>query len=198
MTEQVADKVVARTSRVGKLPIAIPKGVTVAVANGTVAVKGTKGELKWALPEGTSIAVEGERVLVSVDSGRGSARMQGLARALVANMVKGTSEGFTKSLLLVGTGYRAEVKGKELHMSVGLSHPVVFPVPQGIDITIPKDSKGSVIVVSGPDRAQVGQTAARIRNTRPPEPYGGKGVRYQGERVREKAGKSGKGAKGAR
>jgi len=198
MTEQVADKVVARTSRVGKLPIQIPKGVTVAVANGTVAVKGTKGELKWALPDGTSVAVDGERVTVSVETGRGSARMQGLARALVANMVKGTSEGFTKSLLLVGTGYRAEVKGKELHMSVGLSHPVVFPVPQGIDIAIPKDSKGSVIVVSGADRAQVGQTAARIRNTRPPEPYGGKGVRYQGERVREKAGKSGKGAKGAR
>jgi large subunit ribosomal protein L6 len=198
MTDQVTEKVVSRTSRVGKLPIPIPKGVTVAVANGTVAVKGTKGELKWALPEGTSIAVEAERVTVSVDSGRGSARMQGLARALVANMVKGTSEGFTKSLLLVGTGYRAEVKGKELHMSVGLSHPVVFPVPLGIDIAIPKDSKGSVIVVSGADRAQVGQTAARIRNTRPPEPYGGKGVRYQGERVREKAGKSGKGAKGAR
>lgn len=198
MTEQVADKSDLRTSRVGKLPVPVPKGVTVAVTNGTVAVKGAKGELKWSLPTGTSIAVENDRVVINATSSRASARMQGLARALIANMVKGTSEGFTKSLLFVGTGYRAELKGKELHMSVGLSHPVVFPVPEGIDISIPKDSKGGVIVVSGADRAKVGQTAARIRNTRPPEPYGGKGIRYQGERVREKAGKSGKGAKGAR
>jgi large subunit ribosomal protein L6 len=198
MTEQVAENAVARTSRVGKLPILLPKGVTVSVKDGMVAVKGAKGELKWDLPRGASLSVDNDRVNVSVDAGRDSARMQGLTRALVANMVKGTSEGFSRTLLLVGTGYRAELKGKELHMSLGLSHPVVFPIPAGIEVTIPKDSKGSVIVVSGADRAKVGQTAARIRSKRPPEPYAGKGVRYQGERVREKAGKSGKGAKGAR
>ena len=198
MTEQVADKAVTRTSRIGKLPIPIPKGVTVSVSDGTVAVKGTKGELKWSLPQGTTVAVENERVVVNAGTGRSSARMQGLTRALIANMVKGTSEGFSKSLLFVGTGYRAELKGKEIHMSVGLSHTVVFPVPEGIEVSIPKDSKGGVIVVSGADRSKVGQTAARIRSVRPPEPYAGKGIRYRGERVREKAGKSGKGAKGAR
>lgn len=198
MTEQVADKTVVRTSRVGKLPVAIPKGVTVSVNNGSVNVKGAKGALSWDLPKGTTVAVEGEKVHVSTEAGRGSARLQGLARALIANMVRGTSEGFSKTLLLVGTGYRAEVKGSDLNLTVGLSHPVVFPIPTGIAISVPKDSKGSQIVIVGADRGLVGQTAARIRDARPPEPYGGKGVRYQGEQVREKAGKSGKGAKGAR
>lgn len=198
MTEQVTDKTVVRTSRVGKLPVAIPKGVTVSVNNGSVDVKGAKGALSWDLPKGTTVAVEGEKVHVSTEAGRGSARLQGLARALIANMVRGTSEGFSKTLLLVGTGYRAEVKGSDLNLTVGLSHPVVFPIPAGVTITVPKDSKGSQIVIVGADRGLVGQTAARIRDARPPEPYGGKGVRYQGEQVREKAGKSGKGAKGAR
>lgn len=192
MAEQVEKQETARTSRVGKLPIAIPKGVTVAVSNGTVNVKGTKGSLSWQLPRGTTVTVAEERVLVQAEAGRDSARMQGLVRALVANMVKGTSEGFTRRLTLVGTGYRAEVKGNELVLSVGLSHPAVFPIPAGIEIAVPKDSKGTAIVLTGADRAQVGQTAARIRSVRPPEPYGGKGIRYQGERVREKAGKSGK------
>lgn len=198
MTEQVADKTLVRTSRVGKLPVAIPKGVTVSVNNGSVNIKGAKGALSWDLPKGTTVAVEGEKVHVSTEVGRGSARLQGLARALIANMVRGTSEGFSKTLLLVGTGYRAEVKGSDLNLTVGLSHPVVFPIPTGITISVPKDSKGSQIVIVGADRCLVGQTAARIRDARPPEPYGGKGVRYQGEQVREKAGKSGKGAKGAR
>jgi large subunit ribosomal protein L6 len=198
MTEQVTDKTVVRTSRVGKLPVSIPKGVTVSVNDGSVNVKGAKGALSWDLPKGTTIAVEGEKVHVSTELGRGSARLQGLARALIANMVRGTSEGFSKTLLLVGTGYRAEVKGSDLNLTVGLSHPVVFPIPAGVTITVPKDSKGSQIVIVGADRGLVGQTAARIRDSRPPEPYGGKGVRYQGEQVREKAGKSGKGAKGAR
>jgi len=194
---QVAEKEV-RTSRIGKLPVTIPKGVTVSVVNGSVTVKGTKGTLTWSPPKGTAVAVEGEKVHVTAGTGVGSARMQGLTRALIANMVRGTSEGFSKTLLLVGTGYRAEVKGPELHLSVGLSHPVVFPIPEGISVTVPKDSKGAQIVITGADRGLVGETAARIRSTRPPEPYGGKGVRYQGEQVREKAGKAGKGAKGAR
>ena len=198
MTEQVTDKTVVRTSRVGKLPVAIPKGVTVSVNNGSVDVKSAKSALSWDLPKGTTVTVENEKVHVSTEAGRGSARLQGLARALIANMVRGTSEGFSKTLLLVGTGYRAEVKGSDLNLTVGLSHPVVFPIPAGVTITVPKDSKGSQIVIVGADRGLVGQTAARIRDARPPEPYGGKGVRYQGEQVREKAGKSGKGAKGAR
>ncbi len=198
MTQQTKDSAVARTSRVGKLPVAIPKGVTVTESNGVVTVKGGKGELQWSLPTGTSIAVDGDKLAVACAAGRDSARAQGLARALIANMVKGTSEGFSKHLIFVGTGYRAELKDDELHLSVGLSHPVVFRIPPGIEISIPKDSKGGTVVVSGADRARVGQTAARIRGTRPAEPYGGKGIRYRGEQVREKAGKSGKGAKGAR
>ena len=194
----VVERAVARTSRIGKLPVGIPKGVTVAVVDGAVWVSGAKGTLSWALPSGTSIAIENEKVHVSFEAGPGSARMQGLARALIANMVRGTSEGFVRTLQLVGTGYRAEVKGADLHMAVGYSHPVVFAIPEGISIVVPKDSKGAQIVISGADRGLVGQTAARIRAVRPPEPYGGKGVRYQGEQVREKAGKSGKGAKGAR
>jgi len=197
MTDVVA-RAVARTSRVGKLPVVIPKGVTVAITNGAVSVKGAKGTLSLPLPAGTSIAIENEKVLVSADPGPASARMQGLVRALVMNMVRGTTDGFQRTLLLVGTGYRAEVKGEELHMAVGMSHPVVFPVPKGISITVPKDSKGTQIVVAGADRCLVGETAARIRAVRPPEPYKGKGVRYQDEQVREKAGKAGKGAKGAR
>jgi len=194
----MAQQAVGRTSRVGKIPVVIPKGVTVSVAEGTVRVTGAKGTLSWALPNGTSLAVESGRVLVSAVAGPGSARMQGLARALVANMVRGTTDGFQKTLLLVGTGYRAEVKGSELYMVLGLSHPVVFPIPEGIVMVVPKDSKGTQIVITGVDRGLVGQTAARVREARPPEPYGGKGVRYQGEQVREKAGKAGKGAKGAR
>ncbi|PIE05833.1 MAG: 50S ribosomal protein L6 [Sorangium cellulosum] len=192
MTEQVATQEAVRASRIGKLPVPIPKGVTVAVSSGTVNVKGGKGALSWKLPEGTAIEIKDDNVHVMANVGRGSARMQGLVRALVANMVKGASDGFSKRLLLVGTGYRAEIKGKELVLSVGLSHTVVFPIPSDVQISVPADSKGTVIDVVGVDRAQVGQTAARIRNVRPPEPYGGKGIRYQGERVREKAGKSGK------
>jgi large subunit ribosomal protein L6 len=194
----IAQQAVVRTSRVGKIPVVIPKGVTIAVSNRTVEVTGAKGTLSLALPSGTSLSLENDRVLVSAASGPGSARMQGLVRALVANMVRGTTDGFQKTLLLVGTGYRAEVKGSELHMVLGLSHPVVFAIPDGISMAVPKDSKGTQIVITGADRCLVGQTAARVRDARPPEPYGGKGVRYQGEQVREKAGKAGKGSKGAR
>lgn len=188
-----------RASRVGKLPIPIPKGVTVSVADRVVTVKGTKGSLTWNLPAGTTAEVNEALVTVTATgAGRTAARMQGLTRALIANMVRGTSEGFIQRLELVGTGYRAEVKGGALHIALGFSHPVVFPIPQGVTLVVPPDSKGTQIVIDGADRGLVGQTAARIRSIRPPEPYGGKGVRYRGERVREKAGKSGKGAKGAR
>ncbi|MCU0692753.1 MAG: 50S ribosomal protein L6 [Polyangiaceae bacterium] len=199
MTEQVTNKQPAKASRVGKLPVALPKGVSVTVADRVVNVKGVKGTLTWELPGDTDVQVQDGRVVVSSSAvGRAGARLQGLTRALIANMVRGTSEGFTRTLELVGTGYRAEVKGQTLQMALGYSHPVLFPIPKGITIVVPPDSKGMQVVVSGADRGLVGQTAARIRDARPPEPYAGKGVRYRGERVREKAGKAGKGAKGGR
>jgi large subunit ribosomal protein L6 len=116
-------------------------------------------------------------------------------RAIVASAVKGVAEGYEKILELKGTGYRVELKGTTLHFALGFSHPVVFPVPKGLTATIPGDSKGTVLVLNGADKELIGQTAAKIRGFRPPEPYKGKGVRYRGERVREKAGKAGKGGK---
>lgn len=197
MSEQPQAKTGSRTSRIGKLPVNIPKGVTVAIQAGKINVQGGKGKLEMPLPPNTSAEVKDGRVLVSSDlPGRDAARMQGLARALIANMVKGTTEGFTRTLELVGTGYRAEMKGGAIHFALGFSHPVVFAVPSGIAASVPADSKGTQVVITGADRSLVGQTAARIRAIRPPEPYGGKGVRYRGEQVREKAGKaSAKGGK---
>jgi len=197
MSEQQQDRLTSRTSRIGKLPIPIPKGVTVSIQGAKVNVQGAKGKLELALPLNTSAEVKDGRVVVSSTlPGRDAARMQGLARALIANMVKGTTDGFTRTLELVGTGYRAEMKGGAIHFALGFSHPVVFPVPPGISAVVPADSKGTQIVITGADRALVGQTAARVRAIRPPEPYGGKGVRYRGEQVREKAGKaSAKGGK---
>jgi large subunit ribosomal protein L6 len=116
-------------------------------------------------------------------------------RALVAGMVKGVADGYEKQLELKGTGYRAELKGTTLHFALGFSHPVVYPLPQGVTATIPADSKGTLVILQGANKETIGQTAAKIRAFRPPEPYGGKGVRYKGERVREKAGKAGKGGK---
>lgn len=200
MAEQEVTRDTPRTSRVGKLSIALPKGVTVNVADGVVKVKGAKGELTWKLPLQTTIeVVDGKVHVKSAAPGRDAARLQGLARALINNMVKGTAEGFTKTLELVGTGYRAEVKGGALHLVLGFSHPVVFALPKTVSAVVPPDSKGTQIVLTSPDRALLGQIAAQVRGTRPPEPYGGKGVRYRGERVREKAGKAGKGgAKGGK
>ncbi|MBI5537859.1 MAG: 50S ribosomal protein L6 [Deltaproteobacteria bacterium] len=197
MSEQQQDRLTSRTSRIGKLPVTIPKGVTVTIQGAKINVQGAKGKLELALPLNTSAELKDGRVVVSSTlPGRDAARMQGLARALIANMVKGTTEGFTRTLELVGTGYRAEMKGGAIHFALGFSHPVVFPVPAGISAVVPADSKGTQIVITGADRALVGQTAARVRAIRPPEPYGGKGVRYRGEQVREKAGKaSAKGGK---
>jgi large subunit ribosomal protein L6 len=126
--------------------------------------------------------------------GRDGSRFQGLARALINAMVQGAATGYTKTLELRGTGYRAEVKGKVLALSLGFSHPVNFLIPEGITVQIPGDSKGTIIILTGADKAVMGQTAAKIRGFRPPEPYAGKGVRYKGEFVREKAGKAAKGA----
>ena len=186
-------------SRVGKRPIALPKGVTVAIKDGTIRVEGPKGKLSKAMPAGVDVKIDASNVSVtSALPGRDASRMQGLVRALIAAMVKGASENYTKTLELKGTGYRAEMKGSTLNLALGFSHPVIFPMPAGIKCEIPGDSKGTIVNLTGADKELMGQTAAKIRGFRPPEPYGGKGVRYQGEKVREKAGKAGKGAKGAK
>lgn len=180
-----------RYSRVGKRPIVLPKGVTVNIANGNVEAKGPKGQLTRPLTPNVQVKSEGgELLVVPTLQGRTGAQYQGLARSIILGMVEGVETGYTRTLQLVGTGYRAEVKGKVLNLALGFSHPVNFPIPDGITIQIPADSRGTIVSISGVDKEVVGQTAAKIRGFRPPEPYGGKGVRYQGEKVREKAGKA--------
>ena len=182
-----------RQSRVGKRPIVLPKGVTAAVKERSIELKGPKGSLTRELPPSISVKVEGGAIVITPTIvGRDGARYQGLARALFAGMVTGVAEGYTKTLQLVGTGYRAEVKGQILNLSLGFSHPIAFALPQGVKCEIPADSKGTILILTGSDKEKMGQTAAKIRGFRPPEPYGGKGVRYQGEKVREKAGKAAK------
>ena len=186
-----------KQSRTGKRPIALPKGVTAALKDGSIDIKGPKGALSRKLPPNVKVTVDASGIkVVPTIGGRDGSRFQGLTRALIAAMVQGTAAGYTKTLQLVGTGYRAEVKGQILNLSLGFSHPVNFPIPQGITVQIPGDSKGTIIILNGADKAMMGETAAKIRGFRPPEPYGGKGVRYQGEKVREKAGKAAKGAGG--
>lgn len=185
-----------RHSRVGKRPIELPKGVTVTVNGRKVDVKGPKGTLSREISENVKVVVEGNAVNIFPRLvGRDGARFQGLVRSLVNGMVQGAATGYTKTLQLVGTGYRAEVRGKILNLALGFSHPVNFPIPEGVTVQIPGDSKGTIIILTGSNKEVMGQTAAKIRAFRPPEPYGGKGVRYQGEKVREKAGKAAKGGK---
>ena len=185
-----------KQSRVGKRPIALPKGVTLTVNGANVEVKGPKGNLTRPITPNVKVYVENNEVSVKPTvEGRDGARFQGLARSILAGMIVGAGTGYVKTLQLVGTGYRAEVKGKTLNLALGFSHPVNFPIPEGIKVEIPGDSKGTIIILSGADKEKMGQTAAKIRGFRPPEPYGGKGVRYQGEKVREKAGKAAKGGK---
>ena len=188
---------VLRTSRIGKRPVDLPKGVTFTLKDGMAEVKGPKGTLNRAVPADVVLTVEAGKVTVtSTARGSDAPRLQGMMRAHIANMVKGASEGYTKTLELVGTGYRAEIKGNVVHMAVGLSHPVIYPLPGDIKATVPADSKGTLLILTGSDKDLMGQTAAKLRGFRPPEPYGGKGVRYKGETVRRKAGKAGKGGKG--
>jgi len=195
-TTVAAKGLAPKTSRVGKRPIVLPKGVTATVKGKSVAVKGPKGELSRSVTDDITLTLEGTSLnVVSSAPGRDGARLQGLFRALIAAMVKGTAEGYTRELELRGTGYRVEQKGTSLHFALGFSHPVVFPLPKGISANIPPESKGTQLVITGADKELIGQTAAKIRGFRPPEPYGGKGVRYKGEVVREKAGKAGKGGK---
>ena len=180
-------------SRIGKKPIVIPAGVTVTVDNNTVNVKGGKGELTRTFSDLVEIKEEGAEIIVSrVDETTASNAQQGLTRTLIHNMVTGVSEGFEKKLELTGVGYRAALKGKDLDLSLGYSHPVIFPAPENISFVVPDNTH---ITVQGISKEQVGQVAAEIRMKRPPEPYKGKGILYQGERVRRKAGKTGKAKK---
>ena len=176
-------------SRIGKQPVPIPSGVEVSIAGRKVTVKGSKGTREMEVNDAVSLSVEdGAAVVTRVDDERRSRAMHGLYGALLANMVKGVSEGSSRQLELVGVGYRAALKGKDLQLAVGYSHPVIVTQPEGITFEVPEPTK---IVVSGVDKAQVGQVAADIRKVRPPEPYKGKGIRYADEYVRRKAGKAG-------
>ncbi len=174
-------------SRVGKYPVEIPAGVQVAIANGVLTAKGRLGELKLPLTEHVEAKVEGNKVTVAAKGSQRQARMMwGTTRALIANMVKGVSTGFERSLEITGTGYRAAVQGRNLELNLGFSHPVVYPVPEGIKITC---ERPTAIKIEGVDKRLVGQVASEIRAFRPPEPYKGKGARYTDETILRKEGK---------
>ena len=176
-------------SRIGKRPISLPKGVTVTVDGNTVKVKGPKGELQRTLHHELTVALENNEVTVSRPSDDAHHKaLHGLSRTLVANMVEGTSKGFQKTLELVGVGYKAEKRPYGLQLALGFSHPVEYKAPKGITLSAPQPTQ---IVIDGADKEIVGQVAAEIRSLRPPEPYKGKGVKYQGEQIRRKAGKAG-------
>ena len=176
-------------SRIGKKPIPIPQGVSVTIAEGAVEVKGPKGHLRQLVPPGV-VFVRNDATLVATleREGRELRKFHGLARSLVANAVTGVTDGFKKELDIVGIGYRAELKGKQVHFALGYSHPVVFNVPEGVDVAIDKQTH---LVVTGVDRQLMGQVAADIRALRKPDPYKQKGVRYTGEVLKKKVGKTG-------
>src|SRR5215467_16389888 len=176
-------------SRIGKKPITIPKGVTVKVAGDAVEVQGPKGKMRQAFPPGINFELaDGHLVAKTATEDPQLGKFHGLARSLVANAVLGVTEGYKKELDIVGVGYRAELKGKQVVFALGYSHPIVFDVPQGIDVAIDKQTH---ITVTGVDRQLVGQVAANIRRLREPDPYKQKGVRYTGEVLKKKAGKTG-------
>jgi large subunit ribosomal protein L6 len=175
-------------SRIGKIPVSLPDGVTVDVKQDMVSVKGPKGSLERRLTGGIRAAVEGKELkLQRPDDLAGSKALHGLYRALCQGMVEGVTKGFEKRLEVVGVSYQASVEGQRLKLQVGFSHPVHVPIPKGLTVTTPTPTQ---IVVQGVDKQLVGQFAATVRRTRPPEPYKGKGVRYVGEQIIQKAGKS--------
>jgi large subunit ribosomal protein L6 len=172
-------------SRVAKKPVTLPKGVEINVAADSISAKGPKGTLSVVKPAGIELKVEGDTAVFSTDNAEQIA-LTGTLRAILANMVKGVSEGFERKLELVGVGYRAAMQGKDLNLSLGFSHPVLFKAPEGITIATPTQTE---ILVSGTDKQRVGEVAAKIRGFRPPEPYKGKGVKYAGEVIIRKEAK---------
>jgi large subunit ribosomal protein L6 len=176
-------------SRIGKKPIPIPSGVKVDISADAVEVQGPKGKLRQPVPPGVVFQTEdGKLVAKPVREDRGLGKFQGLARSLVANAVTGVTQGFKKELDIVGIGYRAELKGKQIQFALGYSHPILFDIPAGIEVAIDKQTH---LVISGIDRQQVGQVAANIRSLRKPDPYKQKGIRYTGEQLKKKVGKTG-------
>jgi large subunit ribosomal protein L6 len=183
-------------SRIGKKPIALPGGVKVNIADGQVEVTGPKGSLRTRVPEGITLRVDGGQLLVERES-PDKAALHGLIRALVANAVTGVTEGFTRQLDVVGVGYKAEVQKGRVVFNLGYSHPIEFPLPRGIEVKVERVNKPiqqyqTTLTITGIDRQQVGQVAADMRSLRQPDPYKGKGVRYAGEKLKLKPGKTGK------
>jgi large subunit ribosomal protein L6 len=180
-------------SRIGKQPVPIPQGVTVTIKKNEVTIKGSKGELNQTFHPDIKIEQKnGELIVTRPTDLRHHRSLHGLTRALLNNMVIGVSEGFEKRLVISGVGYRAELQGQNLKLNVGYSHDVIFEPRGTVSFDVPQDSRGTLIIVMGTDKQEVGQMAAEIRKTRPPEPYKGKGIAYEGEYIRRKAGKSGK------
>ena len=175
-------------SRIGKQPIAIPPKVKVEVKGQNILVEGPKGKLNWELPKRTSLKVADGNVVVSRDGDDAQARaLHGLSRALINNMVKGVSDGFVKKLEIQGVGFKAAVSGKTVNLSLGYSHPIIYNIPDQIKVTVEENTK---VTVEGPDKMLVGKVASELRSYYPPEPYKGKGVRYAGEHVQRKEGKT--------
>ncbi len=182
-------------SRIGNMPVVIPQGVTVELLDKDVKVSGSLGNLGMRIPNGVIVEISDQNILVKRVSDEGSVRaLHGLVRSLISNMVLGVSKGWERKLELVGVGYRAQSSGDKLTLSVGFSHPVEISAPDGVKFSVSDNTK---VTVTGFDKALVGQTAAKIRSVKPPEPYQGKGIRFAGEYVRRKAGKAGKVGSGA-
>jgi large subunit ribosomal protein L6 len=176
-------------SRIGKLPITVPAGVTVTVDGNVVKVKGPKGELQHRIPSGITMARDGDTLNVSRESEESNHKsLHGLTRSLIANMVQGVTAGYRKELAITGVGFKAEVRPYGLQLSLGFSHTIEYKAPAGIKLSAPQPT---AVIIDGSDKALVGQVAAEIRGLRPPEPYKGKGIRYAGEVIRRKAGKAG-------
>ena len=174
-------------SRIGRQPIPVPAGVTIAIEPGSVRVNGPKGELSERIHKDISVTQDGEQLLVTRPTDRGEHRaLHGLTRSLVANMVQGVTDGYEKRLEIQGVGYRAQLKGRDIELAIGYSHPVAVVAPEGIEFEVPSPTR---VVVRGISKQQVGEMAAYIRKQRPPEPYKGKGIRYEGEYVQRKVGK---------
>ena len=177
-------------SRIGKAPISVPDKVSVSLNGLAVTVKGPKGELRRTLPDGVTISQDGSTITVApADASRRARERHGLSRTLVANMIEGVSQGFTRKLEIVGVGYRAQVQGRKLVVSAGYSHPVEMVPPEGVNFAV---ENNTTVLVTGADKEMVGNEAAKVRAIRSPEPYKGKGIKYEGERILRKVGKTGK------